>query len=209
MSSNSSPTAIKIKELRTNMDLTQKEFAELINVSTVSISSYETGVKTPSLDMIINIAQKCNVSIDWLCGLSDKMTLDHHITTYKDVFKSFVDVLGTTRYQDDEIKPIFQKIDIDKNFDTVLITLQNDYNFHIFLKNGMTYLNFILMELLTRIYTKCGLKNNLKNMTDLLTDCHSKNILNKKENGYKKQGLTPCLVFYTILNQTPLSTLNF
>ncbi len=132
MSSNLSPTAIKIKELRTNMDLTQKEFAELINVSTVSISSYETGVKTPSLDMIINIAQKCNVSIDWLCGLSDKMTLDHHITTYKDVFKSFVDVLGTTRYQDDEIKPIFQKIDIDKNFDTVLITLQNDCNFHIF-----------------------------------------------------------------------------
>ncbi len=129
MSSNLSPTAIKIKELRTNMDLTQKEFAELINVSTVSVSSYETGVKTPSLDMIINIAQKCNVSIDWLCGLNDKMTLNNHISTYKDFLTLFANILDT-RYQDNEKKSIFNKIDMD-GIDIVTITFE-DINIHNF-----------------------------------------------------------------------------
>lgn len=128
----SSNLSTRIKELRTIKKLTQKELAETLNISTVSISSYETGAKTPSLDMILNIAQKYNVSIDWLCGLSDKMTLDNQITTYKDFFASFVNILSTTRYQNDAIQPIFQKIDIDKNLDVVLITLQADYNFHQF-----------------------------------------------------------------------------
>lgn len=77
----------RIKELRTDLGLTQKDFAEFINVSTVSVSSYETGAKTPSLDMIINIARKCKVSIDWLCGLSNTKSVDMSIENYKDIIR--------------------------------------------------------------------------------------------------------------------------
>lgn len=45
--SNESILALRIKELRSSMKFTQKEFADALNVSTVSISSYETGAKTP------------------------------------------------------------------------------------------------------------------------------------------------------------------
>lgn len=119
----------RIKELRTSKELTQKELAETLNISTVSVSSYETGTKTPSLDMVKNIAQKCNVSIDWLCGLSDNMTLDNHITTYKELFRLFITVLDV-RYQKEQPNSIIDVIDTEKM--SVRIALHDDINFQTF-----------------------------------------------------------------------------
>lgn len=97
--SNNISLSSRIKELRTSMGLTQKEFAELINVSTVSVSSYETEAKTPSLDMVISISRKCNVSIDWLCGLSDKKNLNDECCTYYDAI-NFLVKLCSTKYEE-------------------------------------------------------------------------------------------------------------
>lgn len=77
----------RIKELRKNLGLTQNQFAESLNISTVSISSYETGAKTPSLDMIINMAKTYNVSADWLIGLSEHKSLDDIPQTLGDILK--------------------------------------------------------------------------------------------------------------------------
>ena len=64
--------AKRLKELREFMNLTQSQFGDLINVAqTTLFSSYENGSKTPNIDTLYNIAIKCNISIDWLCGLSD------------------------------------------------------------------------------------------------------------------------------------------
>lgn len=119
----------RIKELRTIKELTQKEFAESINVSTVSVSSYETGVKTPSLDIVLSIAQNYNISIDWLCGLSDNMAPDSHITTYKDLFKLFITLLDI-RYEDFNTIPIVDIIDTEST--AVVLTLHEDKNFQDF-----------------------------------------------------------------------------
>lgn len=119
----------RIKELRTIKGLTQKEFAESINVSTVSVSSYETGVKTPSLDMITCIAQKYSISIDWLCGLNDNMVSDNNITTYRDLLKLFIALLDT-RYENKPTVPIINIIDTDNA--SVIITLNEDKNFQNF-----------------------------------------------------------------------------
>ena len=121
----------RIKELRTSKKLTQKELAETLNISTVSVSSYETGAKTPSLDMVMNIAQKYNVSIDWLCGLSNNMTLDNRITTYKELFQFFITIFDTS-YQIDA--PAYGSVINAINTDemSVSITLHEDPNFHSF-----------------------------------------------------------------------------
>lgn len=118
----------RIKELRTIKGLTQREFAESINVSVVSVSSYETGVKTPSLDMIICIAQNYNISIDWLCGLSDNMVYNN-ITTYKDLIKLFIALLNT-RYENKPTTPIINIINTDNA--SVVLTLSEDKNFQSF-----------------------------------------------------------------------------
>lgn len=94
--SNENAISSHIKELRTSLKLTQNQFAETLNISTVSVSSYETGAKTPSLDMVINIAQKYNVSLDWLCGLSDKSPSTSIVSTYADIIEMLTAIVDNS-----------------------------------------------------------------------------------------------------------------
>lgn len=126
--SNESLLSTRIKELRISMGLTQKDFAELINVSTVSVSSYETGAKTPSLDMVINIAQKCNVSIDWLCGFSQKKSLGTQIITYADAFRILISICST-KYENEDSAILFPSQLEDRDNGDMLFVVSEDDNF--------------------------------------------------------------------------------
>lgn len=63
----------RLKFTRQKAKLTQKQLAGLSDVTAATISSYESegGTKVPSLDKVIALAKALNVSLDWLCGLSD------------------------------------------------------------------------------------------------------------------------------------------
>jgi transcriptional regulator with XRE-family HTH domain len=54
----------RIKYIRGN--LTQKEFADILNTKQNYISRYEKGERIPSLSLLIKIAELGNVSLDWL-----------------------------------------------------------------------------------------------------------------------------------------------
>ena len=58
--------AVRIKELRTSMKMTQKEFSAFVGCTAATLSAYENGSKSPSLEIIKGVAEKCHVSIDWL-----------------------------------------------------------------------------------------------------------------------------------------------
>ena len=59
----------RLRELRLeNLNMNQREFAKLLGISQPSLSAYESGRNKPTIDSVINISDKCNVSIDWLCG---------------------------------------------------------------------------------------------------------------------------------------------
>lgn len=75
----------RIKELRISRNETQKEFAKFVNSTAATISAYENGTKNPSLEVVANIASSCNVTVDWLCGLSDKK--QNKLETYSDILK--------------------------------------------------------------------------------------------------------------------------
>lgn len=64
----------KIKNLRTDADLKQKEVAEILKVSRSSISSYEQNKNQPDLHVVIELAKLFNVSTDYLLGLSEYKT---------------------------------------------------------------------------------------------------------------------------------------
>lgn len=74
----------RLEILRKLKSITQKQLAEEINVSTATISSYEKGYKSPSAVIVKRIAEKYDVSMDWLCGLSDSMG-ERNITTYANI----------------------------------------------------------------------------------------------------------------------------
>ena len=78
----------RLKKLRTELEMTQKDFAEKISVTSAALSAYENNQKNPSVIVAKRIAQSFNVSIDWLCGLSDNQQGDlNSVRTYADVIE--------------------------------------------------------------------------------------------------------------------------
>ena len=53
----------RLKEVRIQTGKTQKEFADMVESTAATISAYENATKNPSLEIVISIAEKCNVSI--------------------------------------------------------------------------------------------------------------------------------------------------
>lgn len=58
----------RIKELRQEKNLTQRQLAKMANTTPTSVSAYEKGQKTPSIEVLCNIANALETSVDWLCG---------------------------------------------------------------------------------------------------------------------------------------------
>ena len=61
----------RIKELRVQNNVTQKQLAAILSVSEVSVQRFEYGTARPSLDTLIIISDYFNVSLDYLVGRSD------------------------------------------------------------------------------------------------------------------------------------------
>lgn len=53
---------------RKNKSLTQEALATAINSTKATISNYETGYSEPSIEILIKLSEKLEVTIDFLCG---------------------------------------------------------------------------------------------------------------------------------------------
>ena len=62
---------LKIKDLRVEFGLTQKELADKINSNSKSIWAYENKIAVPPLDVLSRLADFFQCSIDYLVGRSD------------------------------------------------------------------------------------------------------------------------------------------
>lgn len=65
----------RIKQLRKEYNLTQQQFAELINLKNSTISLYENEKRQPEFQTLVKIADYFNVTIDWLFGRVDNKNL--------------------------------------------------------------------------------------------------------------------------------------
>lgn len=65
---------IRIKEARMRKNMTQKELAKRINRSETAVSSYESNVQFPPLDVLISIAKVLEISLDYLVGFNSNQT---------------------------------------------------------------------------------------------------------------------------------------
>lgn len=62
---------IRLKQLREEHKITQKELAEKINLTQSTIAHYEKGRKLPTIETLILLADFFKVSADYLLGLTD------------------------------------------------------------------------------------------------------------------------------------------
>lgn len=61
----------RIRDLREDKDLTQKDMARALNCSQQVYSNYELGQRDIPTDILIKLSQFYNVSVDYILGLSD------------------------------------------------------------------------------------------------------------------------------------------
>jgi len=61
----------RIRDLREDKDITQKEMAHILNCSQQVYSNYEWGQRDIPTDILIKIARHFNTSIDYLLGETD------------------------------------------------------------------------------------------------------------------------------------------
>lgn len=63
----------RLKEIREDRDLTQKEICRILNISQVVYSRYETGIRLIPIDKLVKLAEYYKVSIDYILGLTDEI----------------------------------------------------------------------------------------------------------------------------------------
>ncbi len=65
MPADNAKIARRIREIR-GFDLTQKQFAKLLNISQATVSKLEKGLLLPSSEVLLRLSEISGKSIDWI-----------------------------------------------------------------------------------------------------------------------------------------------
>ena len=93
----------RLKNLRKQAHLTQVDVAEKLGISQPAYASWERGIKKPTQENLVKIAQILNVSIDYLVGNSDGNLKEDELDNVELLFR--MNSNGLT----EEEKDIFKK----------------------------------------------------------------------------------------------------
>lgn len=81
----------KLKELRKNSALTQKQISDVIGIDRSTYSYYENEKAAPSLDVLIRIAKVFNVTLDYIIFGDDSRTVQP-VSVLSDNYTSYTKV---------------------------------------------------------------------------------------------------------------------
>ena len=65
----------RLKELREEKNLTQKQVEKQLNLNEVTYLRYEKSQREPSLSVLADLSVFFDVSVDYLLGLTDELSL--------------------------------------------------------------------------------------------------------------------------------------
>ena len=97
----------RIKQLRKQKGLTQKEMAEAVGVGVSTIAMWESGKRTPSFKLLNDLSALFDKSIDYILGTSD----DDRSPKLND---AQVEQLGTWEIQSELIDILRQYLQLDE-----------------------------------------------------------------------------------------------
>lgn len=122
----------RIKLLRQSLKLNQIEFAKTLGIKQSTLSSYENGIVSPSSDILLTIAQKYHISLDWLFGLSDNQV---NMSSIADFVSSLFQLndKNEVRFELDINENLPNDLETENNHWTASITFygndkEHDYN---------------------------------------------------------------------------------
>ena len=107
---------VRLRDLRRQRGLTQKELASKINKSIAAISSYETGAQVPPGDVLKSIAYALSSSADYLLDIdkSDSISLKNLTAEQRELiemlFREFANPSGQGTDLSQQQVDIIQKV---------------------------------------------------------------------------------------------------
>jgi transcriptional regulator with XRE-family HTH domain len=104
----------RLKELRIEKNLQQKELAAIVNVHKGTVSNWENNKRFPDKDMLFKIANFFDVTIDYLLCNSDKN--NNEIDTLS---------AGASKITTDNFLTKRDKKDIEKTFQSIIDEIEN------------------------------------------------------------------------------------
>lgn len=116
MESSKDTFAKRLYELLIDKDVPQAHLAKAMGTSPQAISSYVKGKTTPDYDMLCNIADYFDVSIDWLLGRTNVQSSDEN--TFIDVQPAHNDtpsILREFRHAKDTLENLYKLYAGDKS----------------------------------------------------------------------------------------------
>lgn len=147
----------RLRQLRLENKMTQKAFAALVELTPSSVSAYEKGNRVPDLDIAQKIAEKTNVSLDWLCGIANNK--DKKVDIDSLVWK---DGRGVHAWADDVLKILAF---LCKNNFGKIIDQEIDTPFH---NVSINFDDLYIMDFLLNVDKLLSLKKNGTLSTELL-----------------------------------------
>ena len=97
----------RIKQLRKQKGLTQKEMAEAVGVGVSTVAMWESGKRTPSFKLLNDLSNLFDKSIDYILGTSD----DDRSPSLND---AQIEQLGTWEIQSELIDILRQYLQLDE-----------------------------------------------------------------------------------------------
>ena len=61
----------RLRDLREDMDLTQSQLVEILQMHKTTYTNYEQGLREIPFSLVIRLAEFYNVTIDYIAGLTD------------------------------------------------------------------------------------------------------------------------------------------
>lgn len=78
---NNQAFAKRIKELRIKNNLTQKQLAEKVGITSTGVSYWESGVAVPNVDTLTKLSNYFGVTINYLLGIEDNIGNENNSET--------------------------------------------------------------------------------------------------------------------------------
>ena len=93
---------VRLKEIREERGLTQKQLSLNVGVSANAINNYELGTRNPSAEILRKIAINLNISADYLLGLSYNRNPLNSDITFEDIADAVIKLFSLEKVQSNE-----------------------------------------------------------------------------------------------------------
>lgn len=129
----------RLKELRLQHELSQKDIANYLGITVAAYSFYERGNREPNVSILKKLAEYFNVSLGYLMGMEDEpQTIaahfdgDEYTEEELNKIREFAEFVKSKRKKDiPQLNAAHQRTDIDipNNVDTSDDDIMDDENF--------------------------------------------------------------------------------